>query len=139
MEFFLHEKAPKPDAGIVWVHYGASLACYRRERDGEHWKTLPEVDNRSRFLGVSESLVATTEKTFADVPSVQLVGDRAAIGELRDIKAAGYPDFVGMFGLHPLFHTPLDNAGMTGPAALEPMMHAFAATLKEIVKTGLKK
>ena len=64
-------------------------------------------------------------------------GDRP---RLREIQGAGYPDFVGMFGLHPLFHTPQDSAAMTGPAALEPVMHAFAATLTEISnKPGLKR
>ena len=133
MEFFLHEKAPKPGAGVVWLHYGASLACYQRVRNGDRWETVPEVDTQRRFLGISEGLMATVEKTFADVRVNRLVGDKAAAGELRDIMASGYPNFLGMFGLHPLFHTPLDNADMTGPAALEPVMRAFAAALREIV------
>jgi hypothetical protein len=37
-----------------------------------------------------------------------------------------------MFGLHPLFHTPQDSADMSGPMALEPVMRAFAATLRQI-------
>jgi hypothetical protein len=38
-----------------------------------------------------------------------------------------------MAGLHALFHTPEDSAAMTGPAALEPVVRAFATTLREIV------
>jgi len=133
MEFFLQGRPPKPDTNVTWIHYGASLACYRRVKDGERWDIVPEVDPRQRVLGVSDSLVPMVERTFKDVPLTLLTGDRAAVGELREIKALGYPNFIGMAGLHALFHTPEDSAAMTGPAALEPMARAFAATLREIV------
>jgi hypothetical protein len=38
-----------------------------------------------------------------------------------------------MFGLHLLFHTPIDGAEMTGPMVLEPVVRAFAATLSTII------
>ena len=133
MEFFLHDKAPKPDVRVVWVHYGASLACYRQPVNADHPEMAPEVDARLRFLGTSESLAATAVRAFATVETIKMIGDQAAVGELRDIKRAGYPNFFGMFGLHPLFHTPLDSAEMTGPAALEPVARAFAAAITEIV------
>jgi predicted GNAT family acetyltransferase len=132
MEYFIHDKAPKPDASISWIHYGASLGCYRRTREGDRWIITPEVDAQARGIGISDSLVATVEKPFHDIAATRFVGKNAAIGELREIQGKGYPDFVGMFGLHPLFHTPQDSAAMTGPAALEPVMRAFAATLTEI-------
>jgi len=103
------------------------------QRNGDRWETVPEVDAQLRFLGASERLVPTAEKTFRDVQVTRLVGDRAAAGELRDVNGSGYRNFIGMFGLHPLFHTPRDNAEMTGPAVLEPVVRAFAATLREIV------
>jgi hypothetical protein len=130
--YFIHDKAPKPDAGVSWIHYGASLGCYRRSRDGDRWVIVPEVDAQARGLGISESLAAAVETPFRDIQATRFLGKNAAIGELREIQGAGYPNFLGMFGLHPLFHTPQDSAAMTGPAALEPVMHAFAATLKEI-------
>ncbi|MCP3446050.1 hypothetical protein [Bradyrhizobium sp. CCGUVB14] len=114
------------------MHYGASLACYQRSRDGNQWKVSPEVDTQLRFFGVSESLAATAQNHLKHVQATWLVGDRAA-GELRDIKGAGYPNFLGMFGLHPLFHTALYNAEMTGPAVLEPVMRGFAVTLQDII------
>jgi hypothetical protein len=133
MEYFLHGRPPKPDANVAWIHYGASLACYRRQKNGERWEIVPEVDSSQRVLGVSDSLLPTVQRTFKDVPLTLLTGDKAAVGELRDIKASGYPNFIGMAGLHALFHTPEDSAALTGPAALEPMGHAFEATLREIV------
>ena len=54
------------------------------------------------------------------------------LGELRDVHAAGYPNFFGMAGLHGLFHTPADSAAGTGPEILEPVVGAFAATLTEV-------
>lgn len=134
MELFLHDKAPKPDRVAAWIHYGASLACYQRVRDGGDWRIVPEVDSKARYIGVSASLAATIDRRFQDVPAIRMQGDRAAMGELRDVFAAGYPNFIGMFGLHPLFHTPIDRAAMTGPAPLEVVMRAFAAALDEIAK-----
>lgn len=134
MEFFLQGKPPKPDANVSWIHYGASLACYRRVRSGERWEIVPEVDGRQRVLGVSDSLAPIAQRNFKDVPLTFLLGDKAAVGELRGVKASGYPSFIGMAGLHALFHTPEDSSALTGPAALEPMARAFAATLREIVR-----
>jgi hypothetical protein len=133
MEYFIRDKAPKPGSAVAWLHYGASLACYRRMRDGDHWVTVPEVDARLRFLGVSESLASATEIPFKDAQVTRLIGEKAATGELRDVHGAGYADYLGMFGLHPLFHTPIDGAEMTGPMVLEPVVRAFAATLNAIV------
>ena len=133
MEFFLRDKAPRPDTGVAWLHYGASLACYQRSRDGERWVTLPEIEARWRFLGVSASLAPVAEIPFKDVQMIRLVGEKAAVGELRDVHRAGYTDYLGMFGLHPLFHTPIDSAELTGPAVLEPVARASAATLTRII------
>ena len=48
---------------------------------------------------------------------------------LTELAAQLPPDWKWMA----LFHTPEDSAAMTGPAALEPVARAFAATLREIV------
>jgi hypothetical protein len=133
MAYFIRDRAPKPDARTAWVHYGASLACYRRWRDGDHWITVPEADAQFRFLGLSASLALSAELPFKNVALTRLIGDKAAIGELREVHGAGFSDYIGMFGLHPLFHTPIDSAEMTGPEALEPVVRAFAATLTAIV------
>ena len=133
MEYFIHDKALKPDTKVGWLHYGASLACYRRVRDGDHWATLPEVDAERRFLGVSASLARVAEIAFQDVQVTNLTGE-ALFGELRDVHRAGYADYLGMVGLHALFHTPIDSAEMTGPAILEPVVRAFAAALTGMVK-----
>ncbi|WP_194467771.1 hypothetical protein [Bradyrhizobium sp. CCBAU 53340] len=133
MELFLRNKAPRPDAKILWLHYGASLACYQRVRNGDEWKILPEVDAQLRFFGVSEALAASARNHLQQEHATWLVGDRAAAGELRDVKGAGYTNFLGMFGLHPLFHTLQDSAEMTGPAVLDPVMPGVAAVLQDFI------
>jgi hypothetical protein len=40
---------------------------------------------------------------------------------LRDVQAAGYPNFLGMAGLHRFFHTPADDLRTTSPEILEPV------------------
>jgi hypothetical protein len=44
-----------------------------------------------------------------------------AVGELRDVRGAGYRNFLGMAGLHRFFHTPADDLRTTGPEILEPV------------------
>lgn len=133
MELFLKDRAPRPELVTAWVHFGASLACYKWTRDGSGWASNEQIDPQLRVLLMSSSLAPTVERDFAGIPATRLVGERAAVGELREIVAAGYPNFVGMAGLHSFFHTPMDRAAMTGPAVLEPVVQAFATTMAEIV------
>jgi hypothetical protein len=73
---------------------------------------------------------------FGGIVGTSLVGDKAAVGELRDVHAAGYPSFFGMAGLHGLFHTLADSAVGTGPDSLEPVAQAFAGALGEVAASG---
>jgi len=73
---------------------------------------------------------------FGAIAGTSLLGDKAAVGELRDVHAAGYPNFFGMAGLHGLFHTPADNAAGTGPDSLEPVARAFAGALREVAASA---
>ena len=90
------------------------------------------IDTRARLINRSRPLDAIVSRRFAAIAGTAMVGEKAAIGELRDVHAAGYENFFGMAGLHGLFHTPADNAAGTGPAILEPAVRAFAETLTEI-------
>jgi hypothetical protein len=74
------------------------------------------------------------EPAFKDLASQRLVGEKANIGELREIMGAGYSRAFGMAGLHPLFHTPRDHAGMTSPALLEPVVQAFVKALRAVAE-----
>ena len=132
MEHFIRTEAPKPAQTAAWVHLGASLACYHWEKRDGTWATDKIVDTRVRLINRSQSLDATVRKTFGAIKGIDRIGEAAAIGELREIYAAGYADFFGMAGQHQFFHTPADTAAATGPEALEPVIRAFAETLKEI-------
>ncbi len=125
MESFLAEGAPKPEETAVWAHFGASLACYLSPKGA-----AGGTNDALRVIGRSETLDGIVTEAFAAVKGAPLVGKQAAVGELRDIVAAGYPRFVGMAGLHTFFHTPADNARLTSPELLEPVARAFAAAVK---------
>ena len=132
MEVFIRDAAPKPPAVAAWTHFGASIACYGWKRDGARWVRQDQVDARFRVLNSSESLAPQVEAAFRDVQARRLVGAQAAIGELREVRAAGYADFFGVAGLHTFFHTPADTAATTGPEILEPVVRAYADVLSAI-------
>jgi hypothetical protein len=58
------------------------------------------------------------------------------LGELRDVQAAGYPNFLGMAGLHRFFHTPADDLRTTSPEILEPVARAFADAVRKAAERG---
>jgi hypothetical protein len=132
MEHFLHAGAPLPAKTAAWAHFGASIACYEWRREAGRWTADKNIDTRARLILRSQSVDAAVGRHFAGIAGTSLVGDKAAIGELRDVHAAGYPNFFGMAGLHGLFHTTADSAAGTGPEILEPVVRAFAATLTEV-------
>ena len=51
---------------------------------------------------LSKSAVALTDEAFASVAAKRLVTVKQAVGELRDVHAAGYANFLGMAGRHQL-------------------------------------
>jgi len=132
MQHFIHAEAPKPDAVAAWVHFGASLACYEWRQEGSRRISDRVVDTRIRLINRSEPLDDLVRRHFREIKGTHRVGQEAAIGELRDVHAAGYPKFFGMAGLHPLFHTPADSAAATGSEALEPVIRAFAGAVMEL-------
>jgi hypothetical protein len=136
MAHFIRSQAPPPAATLAWAHFGASLACHEWRRDGEHWIAGNVVDTRQRMIARSQSMDDLVRRHFGGIVGTSLVGDKAAVGELRDVHAAGYPNFFGMAGLHGLFHTPADSAAGTGPDSLEPVARAFAGALGEVAASG---
>lgn len=133
MEQFLHDGAPPAEATLAWAHFGASLACFDWRRDNGRWVTDRTVDSRVRVILRSQAMDAIVARRFKDIAGQPLVGDRAGLGELREVMAAGYPRFFGMAALHTFFHTPADSAATTGPEILEPVVRAFVETIDDIV------
>jgi hypothetical protein len=117
MEHFMRSGAPKPAATAAWAHFGSSLAC----RD-------PMV----RAINSSASLSPLVDRHFAGIEGTRFTGEKAAIGELREVHAAGYANFFGMAASHKYFHTPADSISAVDPARLQPMVKAFADTLAAI-------
>jgi hypothetical protein len=136
MAHFIRSQAPPPAATLAWAHFGASLACHEWRRDGERCVAGTVLDTRQRVIARSQSMDDLVRRHFGGIVGTSLVGDKAAVGELRDVHAAGYPNFFGMAGLHGLFHTPADSAAGTGPDGLEPVARAFAGALGEVAASA---
>ncbi|MDC8786647.1 hypothetical protein PRZ01_15765 [Paucibacter sp. hw1] len=134
MESFIHAKAPAPDKVKAWLHLGASLACYGWTHDAatSQWRMRAEADPSLRVLLASESLQNQAVTAFKGVAATPLFAEKSGIGELRDVRAAGYVNYFGMAGLHRFFHTPDDRAELTGPELLEPLANAFTKMLDEL-------
>jgi hypothetical protein len=135
MELFLKDGAPAPKDTLAWIHFGSSNACYgfAQEAQGLARTDRPEEE---RYLVLSKSAVALTDEAFVAVQAKRLVTEKQAVGELRDVHAAGYANFLGMAGRHQTFHTPADDLGATGPEILEPVARAFVGAVRKIVERG---
>jgi hypothetical protein len=133
MEHFLRHAAPPPSEVKAWIHLGASNACHQWTQDGDGWRTDGSVDGAARRLVMSPSMQAMVSQQFRQIDAVPFIADKEAIGELRDVKAAGYRDFFGMAGSHRFFHTPTDGPQTTSPAILEPVARAFASALDALM------
>jgi hypothetical protein len=132
MAHFIRAGAPKPETVAAWAHFGASLACYQWRLEAGRRVTDRKVDTQARLIARSDPLEGLVRRHFRDIVGVARTGKHAAVGELAEVMAAGYPNFFGMAGLHPHFHTPADSAAGTGPEALEPVARAFADALTEV-------
>ena len=136
MELYLKQGAPPPQETLAWVHFGASNACFAWAAGPEGFITDHKVDDALRFVVLSPSAVSLVDETFAAIKATHLVADKQAVGELRDVQAAGYRNFFGMAGLHRFFHTPADDLRTTSPEILEPVARAFADAVGKVVQHG---
>ncbi|HEX9470031.1 MAG TPA: hypothetical protein VF957_10865, partial [Bradyrhizobium sp.] len=136
MELFLKQGAPPPQDTLVWVHLGASNACFAWTAGPEGFATEHKVDDTLRSVVLSPSAQLLVGETFAAIGAKRLVAEKQAVGELRDVQAAGYPNFFGMAGLHRFFHTPSDDLRTTSPEILEPVARAFADAVRKAGERG---
>jgi hypothetical protein len=134
MELFLKQGAPPPLATLAWVHLGASNACYAWSAGPQGFTREDRVDDALRFMVLSPSAAPLVDENFAAIKATHLVAEKQAVGELRDVQAAGYRNFLGMAGLHRFFHTPADDLGTTSPEILEPVARAFADAVRKVAE-----
>jgi hypothetical protein len=136
MELFLNRGAPRPEDTLAWVHFGSSNACYAWTKDA--LATNRAVDASGRAFVLSPSSVALANESFGAIDARRFVADKQAVGELRDVQAAGYRNFFGIAGQHRFFHTPADDLKTTGPEILEPVARAFAGAVRTVAERGAK-
>jgi hypothetical protein len=136
MELFLKQRAPPPQDTLAWVHLGASNACYAWTAGPQGFTRQDKVDVALRSIVLSPSAAPLVGESFAAIEARRLVAEKQAVGELRDVHAAGYRNFFGVAGLHRFFHTPADDLGTTSPEILEPVARAFADAVRKAAKRG---
>jgi hypothetical protein len=135
MELFLKDGAPGPKDTLAWVHFGSSNACYGFD-EGPQGPVRTNAPDTARVLVLSKSAVALADETLASIKATPVVAEKEAVGELRDVHAAGYPNFLGIAGRHRFFHTPADDVNATGPDILEPVARAFTDAVRKITERG---
>jgi hypothetical protein len=133
MRAFLKELAPGPERVLCWIHLGAGIATYSWEESASGLKKLREADSK-RYLMTSPALVPLLTTTFAGLPGLTPVVDRA-VGEFEFMLKAGYRTF-GIAAGHRFHHTPADSPEMTGPEILEPVARAVVKTIEAIEVQG---
>jgi hypothetical protein len=135
MELFLKDGAPPPANTLAWVHFGSSNACYGWTEGPQGLARSNEPDT-ARVLVLSKSAGRLADESFGAIKATHLVAEKQAVGELRDVHAAGYPNFLGLAGHHRFFHTPGDDVSSTGPEILEPVARAFTEAVRRITGRG---
>jgi hypothetical protein len=135
MELFLKDGAPPPKDTLAWVHFGSSNACYGFG-EGVQGPVRTNAPDTARVLVLSKSAVALSGETLGTIKATPMVAEKEAVGELRDVHAAGYPNFLGLAGRHRFFHTPADDVSSTGPDILEPVARAFTDAVRKIAERG---
>src|SRR4051812_23689954 len=136
MELFLKHGAPPPRDTLAWVHFGSSNACYAWTAGPQGFARENRVDDALRSIVLSPSAKALVGESFSGIQATRLVAEKQAVGELRDVHAAGYPNFFGVAGLHRFFHTPADDISTTSPEILEPVARAFANAVRKAAERG---
>ena len=129
MRAFLKELAPPAERVLCWVHLGAGIATYSWEETPAGLKRLREPDSR-RYLMTSRDLVPMLTTTFAGIPGLTPVVDRA-VGEFELMMKAGYRIF-GIAAGHRFHHTPADSPETTGADILEPVGRALVNSLESV-------
>jgi hypothetical protein len=136
MELFLKQGAPPPQDTLVWVHFGSSNACYAWTAGPQGFVREDRVDDAVRSIVLSPSAGLLVGESFAAIKANRMIAEKQAVGELRDVHAAGYRNFFGVAGLHRFFHTPADDLRTTGPEILEPVARAFADAVRKAAERG---
>jgi hypothetical protein len=124
----LAKYGPKPDDVALWLHFGASLAATRLDR--EFAFTSPQY-----LVGLADSAQLAKDAFAAQLP-IYVPGDAKTQGEAGPIIAAGYRNFIGMSGMFPTFHTPVDRGQAVDFVGLEQIALEAEGLVQRVVAGG---
>jgi hypothetical protein len=83
---------------------------------------------------MTNDLLDSGRAAFAGHPAIeqpQAADVARSAGEYTLVLKEGYPSAAGFWGAHGLFHTPIDGAGATSGAIMEPIVRAVARVIEE--------
>jgi hypothetical protein len=133
MDYFMEERAPKPETVLCWLHLGASIASYAWEEKGGVPKKLQEMEKYQKLFLFSPHHFRLYVNYFTEFGFVPIPGIYKVVGEMEDVRAHGYKSYFGFAGKHRYFHTPADDYTNTGPDILEPIAIATMKALFQIL------
>src|SRR5258708_36734107 len=82
MELFLKQGAPPPQDTLVWVHLGASNACYAWTAGPQGFTRQDRVDDALRSIVLSPSATPLVGETFAALEATRLLAEGQAVAAL---------------------------------------------------------
>jgi hypothetical protein len=125
MEYALVHNAPKPDEVALWLHFGASLAASRL--DGLYGSKTQQY-----LVGTAKSAESAKAALLSAMP-FYVPGNKQTLGEAGQIIGAGHESFVGLSGIFPTFHTPLDKSEAVDYAKLDLIRQGAEALIKSVL------
>jgi hypothetical protein len=130
---FHEHNAPGPGDTALWFHLGASYGARQYDETPEGLKPN-DGPNLTRTLMMTNDLLDSGRAAFAGHPAIeqpQAADVARSAGEYTLVLKEGYPSAAGFWGAHGLFHTPIDGAGATSGAIMEPIVRAVARVIEE--------
>ncbi|MEM6805450.1 MAG: hypothetical protein AAF696_28895 [Bacteroidota bacterium] len=132
---FLKELAPKPANTKCWIHLGASLTAYEWESANGRLSKTQETNINQKVCSFSNNNIKLYWHYWRSLGWIPFPAFMGAVGEIKDVKAHGYKNYIGFGGKHTYFHTPKDNLDCVSPEILEPlgesMLHMFWQILND--------
>jgi hypothetical protein len=122
IEHHLGHHALAPNDVALWLHFGASLAATRLDKAAGF--TSPQY-----LVGLADT-EARAREAFGKHIQVYVPGSARTQGEAGPIIAGGYRNFIGMSGMFPAFHTPMDRGEAVDFAKLEEIALSAEMLLK---------
>ena len=138
LAFLSSKLAPAPSDVKLWVHLGAGFAARAHHEIGGYQLLPIDSVDPQRFLLGSKPLLPVLRDSFEGQAglSTPYPISAGAVGELREIHAAGYERVFGLVGAHAYHHVRGDGLENTNPAWIRQASLAARDAIVQIMSEG---